>query len=247
MSDYIHDVYSLCMDTFDDLIAAVQSDLNIDDNSPQFPLATVKLAINRSYRKLSGLFRWPQLEDSEKTSTKEGQEYYDYPYNWRPQSIWRIQVDGTTNDYGDPLPFSDYRYERDNSNPSGLTHYWSNYLKRFYIYPTPTADGTNNIVLFGRTFVDKLESDGDETIFSYQMPDVNEAIVMEAVSILKYKGEAKNVTDLLSPGAFQLAKKSFTEIRNEMAKLEKTQPAFEVPDFFAGTRQRTDRKGNFNI
>ena len=235
------------MDTFDQIISSVQSDLNIsDDNNAQFPLATVQLAINRAYRKIGGLFKWPQLEDSKKTSSVASQEYYDYPDTWRPNSIWKIQIDGDTNNYGDPLTFKDYMYEKENSFPSGLSHMWSNFFKRYYIYPTPTSNGSENIVVWGRKFVALLEADGDETIFSYSMPECNEAIALEAGAILKFKGEDKNVNDLLSPGALQILTKSFKELRSEMSKYEKTQPFFEVPDFYAGRNRKSQNTGNFN-
>ena len=54
------------MDLFSELQTTVQSDLNVDGNSTLFPLATIKLAINRAYRKAGGLYRWPELEDSKK-------------------------------------------------------------------------------------------------------------------------------------------------------------------------------------
>ena len=107
------------MDAFSDIISGVQSDININNNSEQFPLATVKLDINRAYRKIGGLFKWPQLEDAKKTSSQALQEYYDYPQAWRPFSIFKLTLDDL--DYGDPLAFKDYLYEKENSFPSGLS------------------------------------------------------------------------------------------------------------------------------
>ena len=110
------------MDLFSDLVQAVQDDLTVDDNSTLYPPALIKRAINRSYIKCAGLFRWPETEDAKTTSTVADQEYYDYPQTWRSDSIARLEVDdeqyGEDPD-GSPLDWSDYltwRRDEDNEN-----------------------------------------------------------------------------------------------------------------------------------
>jgi hypothetical protein len=231
------------MDLFSVLQTTVQNELTVGSESTLFPLDTVKLAINRAYRKAGGLFRWPSLEDAKKTSTVSSQEYYDYPDTWRPDSIWKLVVD--TYDYGDPVVFKDYLYEKEQDIPSGATYLWANQWRRFFIYPTPTSTGSNNISIWGVKNVETLTSDSDVTIFSYSMPECNEAIVLEAVAILRSKGEDDKGAMFKSAQAQQILTTSFMKIKQENAKYEKTQPFFSVPDYFAdqGKKQNT---GNFD-
>ena len=230
------------MDTFSELVAAVRSDLNVDSSSTLFPVATIKLAINRAYRKAGGLFDWPELEDALKTSTVSSQEYYDYPANWRPDSAWKLSVDDE--DYGDPLVFKDYLYEKEEDIPSGADILWSSQWRRFFIYPTPTSNGNNNIVVWGIKVVTALDGDSDVTIFSYSMPECNDAIVLEAEAILKNKGEEEQKGQFRSLEAKGILALCWSRIKKSQAKYEKTRPLFNVLDFF-GANNNSDVIGKF--
>lgn len=233
------------MDTFLEMIEAVQSDLTIGDESSLMPLATVKLAINRAYvGKVSALFKWPQTEDAKLTSTEAGLEYYDYPNLWRPNSIWKLVVDGT--DYEDPLAFRDYQYEKNNELPSGFTKIWANKALKYFIYPIPTTNGSNNIEVHGQVIPEKMTSDGDTTIFSYNMPECNEAIVLEAKAILKSKGEEPKIGQFASAEAKQILVSAWGKLRQEQAKYEKTIPMLNVGDMFSHRSSVSrGRIGNF--
>lgn len=229
------------MDLFSELITAVQSDLTIVDGSSLYPLATVKLAINRAYRKAGGLYRWPELEDAQVTSTQAGVEYYDYPQTWRPNSAWKLLIGG--NDYYDPLVFKDYLYEKENDIPSGADYLWANQHRRFFVYPTPTANGSSNMSVWGIKNVSTLTNNTDITIFSYSMPECNEAIVLEAGAILRSKGEDENRSQFRSAEALRTLTIAWGKIKQEKAKYEKTQPFFDVIDMFGPTK--ASEIGNF--
>jgi len=236
------------MDTLAQLRTAVQSDLNVGDESTLFPTATVDLAINRAYRKVGALFPWPELQDAKKTSTVLGQEYYDYPSNWRSNSIWKLTVDdiryGEDPD-GSPLSFDDYLNWKEDY-PDDTEKKWANQERRYFIWPVPTTNGTNNIVVWGMMVTETLSDDGDPTIFSYSMPEGNEAIVLEAVAILKNKGEQEKAGEFRSVEARNILIAAWAKIKTEKAKYEKNQPFFEVPDFF-GTGSSRDLRGRFDI
>lgn len=230
------------MDTFLELITAVQSDNTIGSESSLYPLTTVKLAINRSYTKIGHLFSWPEREDAKKTSTVANQEYYDYPDNWVPDSIWKLKIDGE--DYGDPLVYKDYLFEKEEDVPSGLTKMWTNQWRRYFAYPTPTTNGNNNICIWGLKAVDILVNNTDVTIFSYSMRELNDAIVLESTAILKAKGEQEDRSQFRSAEAKQIAIVAWGKIRQQQAKHEKTQPMWDVPDYF-GRSSRKQITGNF--
>lgn len=230
------------MDFFSVLQTTVQSDLNVDSNSTLYPLTTIKLALNRAYVKAGSLFRWSELEDAQKTSAIVDEEYYDYPNNWQPDSMWKLSIDDV--DYGDPLVFKDYLYEKEENFPSGLTKLWTSQWRRFFVYPTPTATGSNNICIWGQKTVETLTDDSDVTIFSYSMPECNEAIILEAVSMLKRKGEDQQASQFTSLEAKQILTVAWNKIKQNQAKYEKTTPFLDVDDMF-GRRKTSDVIGNF--
>lgn len=237
------------VNTYQEIWEAIQSDMNVVDEAPLFPLATVKNVVNRAYVKIGGLFRWPGTDDAKKTSTQKNLEYYDYPQSWRPNSIWRLEVDG--DQYGEspdgsPMTFEDYLIWRaDSSNATSTEKKWANQKMRYFIYPVPTSAGTNNITVWGQKTVDELTDSGDITIFSYSMPELNEAIVLEADAILKNKGEEEKSGELRSAGAKEIAIIAWNKIRQEKAKYEKTQPFFYVEDMFSGKSKIKQDIGNF--
>lgn len=240
------------MDSFSEMQTALKSDLNVSNNSSLFPTATLKLALNRAYIKAGRLFRWPQLEDALKTTTQANWYYYDAPRNWSPDSMWRVEVndevygeepDHSAMDYHD---FLDWRADEDNENSTDLK--WATQWLRFFIYPTPTVAGLQ-ICVWGQKNVSQLVNDSDTTIFSYNSPEGNEAIVMEAREILKLKGEddkAKNNELMLSPKALGTLTTMYNKIRQETAKVEKTQPFFHVTDMFGRGNSR-NLIGRFDI
>jgi len=232
------------METFLEIIQAVQSDLTIGDESSFMDLTTVKLAVNRAYRnKVSAIFRWPQTEDAQETSSIANTEYYDYPDYWRPNSIWKLVVDGI--DYEDPLAFRDYKYERDYDYPSGIQKIWANKGLRYFISPTPTTNGDFNIEIHGMKIPVKLTADGDLTIFSLNMPELNEAIALEARAILKAKGEEEQSSQFASTEAKQICVTAWSKLRQEQAKYEKRLPQFNVSDMF-GKGGSANIIGNFD-
>ena len=236
------------MDTLSAMRTAIQSDLNVSSSSSLFPPATIDSAINRAYQKAGALFRWPALEDAKKTSSVADKEYYDAPSTWRPDSIWRLEVDGDY--YGEdpdysPMVFQDYLdWKANDINENSTEKKWAVQWLRYFIYPTPSADGDNNISIWGQMNVEELSVDGDTTIFSYNSPECNEALVLEAVAILKKKGEAEKSGQMFSEEAKQILAIAFNKIRQEKAKYEKTQPMFEVDDFF-GPGAKKQVTGNF--
>lgn len=220
------------MNLLSELITAVQSDLNVNSSNTFFTETIIKSAINRAYTKCAGLFLWPETEDAKKTSTQTNQEYYDYPQNWRPDSIWKLTVD--EEDYSDPLSFDDYLYEKENGIPSGNDKLWANHWRRYFIYPTPTSAGDYNISVWGQRIPDSLSVAADVTIWSYSMPECNEAVILEAVKILNNKKDKQQAGELLSAEAKQILIVAWSKIKKSQDKYRKTRPFFSVPDYFCG-------------
>jgi hypothetical protein len=235
------------MDNLLDIRSAVQDDLTIDDQSTLFSPSLIDRVINRAYIKCATVYRWPQLEDAKTTSTQAGIETYDYPQGWRPNSLYRLEVDniqyGEDPD-GSPLNFSDYLiWRRDDANAVSAERKWANQQTRYFIYPVPVAVGLNNITIWGSKNVTSLIFDSDLTIFSYNMPECNEAILLETLAILKSKGENDNSSQFKSSEAKGILVIAYNKLRQEQSKYERNQPMFDVTDMFSNGRNR--KIGNF--
>ena len=246
------------MDTLSDLVQAVQDDLTIGDESTLYSPTLIKRTINRAYIKCSALFPWPELQDAKKTVTQANIDYYDYPQNWRSNSIWKLGVtDDSAEDprYGEepdgsPLSFDDYLIWKED-NPDSTDKKWANQWRRFFISPTPTVTGSldtgiNVILIWGIKVPTALSEDADTTVFSYSSPEINEAIVLETVAILKAKGDNEKSAEFRSTEAKQILIGSWGKIAKENSKYEKNQPFFDVPDLFGGGNSK-DLRGRFDI
>lgn len=230
------------MNTLLQMRTEVKRDLTISDSSSFYSDAVINSALNRAYIKVGGAYRWSETEDALKTQAGNDQDYYDYPTNWRPDSIWKLKIDGS--DYGDPLTFKDFLHEKEEDRPSGLTKMWANQWRRYFVYPTPT-EGVD-ICIWGQKVVEEMSEDSDTTIFSYSMPEVNEAIVLEAEAILKKKGEKASEGQFISAEAAAITARAWNKTRQDQARQETTTPMWDVPDMFGKRRiSSKNRIGNF--
>jgi len=223
------------MDTLLDMRTAVQSDLNVDGTSALYSPTIVDRAINRAYRKAGALFPWPELMDAKKTTSENSNAYYDYPQTWRSNTIWKLVVNdvryGEDPD-GSPLVFSDFlNFQED--YPTSTDKKWANQERRYFLTPTP-ADGLV-ICIWGQMATTALTADGSVTIFSYHMDEGNEAVILEAVAILKAKGNKEQSSQFKSEEAKQILAVAWGKIRKEKAKYEKREPFFNVPNYFGST------------
>lgn len=237
------------MNYLSDLDAALRSDLNIPINSSQFPASTRYSALNRSYIKCGKLFKWPPLQDALLTTTQKNIDYYDAPDIWTPMCIWRLEVDdeqyGEVPD-GSPMDFNDFQ-EWKADHVGSDEKKWSIFWPYYFIYPTPTV-ADKVISVWGQKNVVEMVQEEDTTIFSFSMPEGNEAIVLEASQILQRKGENIKTGEMLSIEAKQILIVAFNKIRQEMGKIEKVQPLLNVPDFFGrGNSKKTIGKFDYDF
>lgn len=236
------------LNTFEELDAALVSDLNTHANGSLFPANTRKMALNRAYRKSGSLYRWPALEDSKQTTTGENEYYYDAPETWQPDSMWRLEVNGVP--YGedpdyDPLNFKDYLNWKA-ANPTSTDKKWAVQWLRYFFTPTPTTAGLV-ICVWGQKNVTPMSASDSKTIFSNSMPDCNEAIVLEASAILQKKAENMEAAQFASPEAKLILSVAFNKLKQNQTKFEKNQPMWNVPDFFAGGNRTQHPRGGFNL
>lgn len=237
------------VNTLAEIDDALIDDLNVADDNSIFPDTTRLRAINRAYRKAAAIFNWPQLQDAKKTTTQANQNYYDLPNTWRPFSAWRLEVNyeqwGEDPD-GSPIKFSDFLIFKEQF-PDDSAKRWALQNKRFFMTPTPTAAGIT-ICAWGQKNVTALAVDADTTVFSYNAPGCNEAIILEASAILKKKGEQDDKGQMLSKEAGAMLAVEFGKFGGQKANSEKIQPFLHVQDMFAtrGRGSNPNNIGNFD-
>lgn len=235
------------MNTLSDIRTAIQTDLNVDSSASLFTPTTIDSAINRAYIKCARLFRFPQLEDAKCTTTQANVEYYDIPSTWTPDSVFLLQIGsdyyGDEPDYS-PMTFEDYlSWKADTDNSSSTDKKWAVHGNQYFIYPTPTASALV-ISIWGQKNITALTLDADTTIFTYNMPECNEAILEEAKAMLKHKGEDDKGGQFFSSKALTTLSVAFNKLKQEKAKEEKENPMLQVFDMF-GRAQPSEYIGRF--
>lgn len=220
----------------------LQSRLSVTSSSTFYTLTRVKSAINDAYIWAGGLFLWPATRKAKTTSTQEDQYYYDYPVGFKTDSVFRIDIDGQ--EY-DPKSFEDFLdYRRD--NPTSTKRIFASYGKQYFIFPTPTADGSNNLDVWGHEAVTTLSADGDKTIFSDSEPEGNEAIVKQALAVLQAKGKDKKLGQVEDAEAKQILAAIYSKQLAQQQKYQRLDhPKFEVPNYFSGAIVQSI--GRFNV
>lgn len=240
------------MDNLKEMREALQSDHSVGENSSFFTPDTIDSALNRAYRKVGALFNWPALEDAQKTVTEANENYLDGPSFWNPNSMWRLEINGEV--YGDepdhaPMTFHDFLdWKDDTANANSTDKKWSIQWLRYFFTPTPTVAGLE-VCIWGQKNVTKMTADESETIFTGNMPECNEAIVLEADAILNRKGDALNDGQFLSAEAKQILVLANDKVRKAQARSKKNNVQFYTPDFFArngnGIGSSADKIGRF--
>ena len=233
------------IDTLVEMRGIVQSDLNVTAGSSLYPPTTIDAGLNRAYTKGYRLFRWPGTEWAKYTTTQTNQDYYDAPTDFVPDSIWRVELGGERygeDPDGSPMNFHDFlQWRLDNSTSTEKK--WAKQWTRYFIWPTPT-DAVTQICIWGQLNPTLMENESDTTIFSYNLPECNEAIIMEAESILKHKGASPKDGEWYSAEAKSIFSIAFTRIKQDNSWEKKIQPMLNVPDFFK-TNRGTQVTANF--
>jgi hypothetical protein len=231
------------MQDFEDMYTWVLSQLSASSSSTFYTLTIVKAEINYAYVWAASLFNWPQLEDAKKTSTVASQDYYDTPSTFKPDSIYRMEID---DEKYDPKNFEDFLdYRIDNSTETD-TLIFANHGMQFFVFPTPTSSGTNNMSAWGYTTVDTLVNTTDKTIFSDYDPAGNQAVCKQALASLQAKGKDKKTGQVEDAEAKSMLSIIYSKIASQQQKYQRLDhPKFEVPDYFSG--KGTGTTGKFSI
>jgi len=139
-----------------------------------FPVAMRKNAINEAGNIAADFQNWPFLDHALTVSSTAGREYYQEPDRFKPDSIFRIMLDG---DEYEMRKWNEFRELKELETDLKVASVLGG---QYFIYPAPTADDLD-IDVYGQLAWVKLVNDDDEAITPRAL---DEAILKIAMSIL---------------------------------------------------------------
>lgn len=218
------------MDTRSDLEQELLSQLQAADNSSLYSASRLTQLIKNAYIWATNLFIWNDLVRAKCTGTIAGNDYYDYPDEFRSDTIIRLEIDG--------VPYEQINYEDlldfKRNNPNSDEKLFANFGRQVFVYPTPTTNGTNNMVLWGAIQADDLVNSTDVTIFSGNKESANESIVRKAFSVAIKRTDKATSKEEEKAAIDELTRLNLIESKGRQRQRRKQHPRFIVPDFFAG-------------
>lgn len=231
---------------FDAYQQAILDDLSAQTTDAFYTTAIIKRAINRAYKWVAGLRNWPQTEEAYKRDSEDGKDYYNYPSNFKTDSIKRLKYNGEKYDKTVWSEFLNYQEE----NPTGTDKIFSDHKRQYHINADVVA-GTDTIEVWGHIGLpDTLTSGTDKTLF-YGDENLEEAILKKALSILYKKGRAQMYDrgKELEQDAQDLIVDAWSQIMKAQGDyMSKDTPVFNHIEILPtrGQRRQTGR-GNFSI
>jgi len=202
--------------------------LQVANNSSLFPASRLTQLIKDAYIWATTTWVWTDLVNGKYTSTIANNEYYDYPDDFRSNTIMRLEVDNISYER---KAFEDYLAYKEN-NPSDTHKIFASYGRYYFIHPTPTTNGTNNITVWGSLKADNLTTSSSLTIFTDNKEEGNEALVKKALSVALGRID-KNLSRVEEQEAVAILNKLYADEKAATQRDQRLQhPKFALPDFY---------------
>jgi hypothetical protein len=228
------------MTTRADIETEVIARLQVAANSSMYPSARITTIVQNAYIWATQLVVWHDLVRARTTATVAGQEYYDYPDNFRSESIIRLTIDGEEYKRKN---FEDYlAFKKD--NPNSTKKMVASFGRQFFVNPTPTATGSANMIAWGAIQADPLSSTSTVSMFSYNKEEANEAVIKKSLSVALIRSDPNLAKSEETEAISILLKLSSDESKNTQRNKRLDHPQLNVPNFFAGYSGSTNY-GNF--
>ena len=201
--------------------------LQVASNSTLYPSARITTIIQNAYLWATQLVVWHDLVRARYTDTIAGDEYYNYPENFRSESIIRIEIDGE--DYA-RKNFEDY-LEFKKNNPTSVKKIMASFGRQFFISPVPTVSG-KKITAWGAIQADPLTSASSIPVFSYNKEEANEAVVKKGLSIALVRSDPVTAKNEEQDAIAILMKLHTDEDRSTQRNQRLQHPMYDIPDYF---------------
>lgn len=222
------------------------------NNSTMIPPARATQLIQDANQWAGSLHFWPPLYRSRIFSSKPNTQslaydYYDYPSDALTGSISRLYIGGKKYD---KKAFQDFLDYVDNVligsiPPDPTKRYFAEFARQFFVYPTVTAAGTNDGIVWCNIQPLQMSIPTSTSIFSLWNDSGNEAILKKALSVAMERLDS-GFANVQKAEAIQLLELIWKKITDEQQKSQRlNHPFFQVYDFF-GYGSGVSTIGNFN-
>lgn len=225
---------------------ALLDDLSIETGDSFYDSSTdyamLDRFINRAVKFIANMYNWEETQRAVKRDSEANQPYYNYPENWKTDSLDYVTVDGKKYRKIQFREWQEYTEEYPNDTGNRI---FADYRKRYFLHPAPTTDGDKNIKLWGHEIPDTLSNTSDEHPFSGQSL-LEEAIHLYALGLAlrKARGSFFEKGRQLQLEATQLAQLAYdNQLADQADYKSETAEAFEHYDYL-GIEGQT-RRGSF--
>jgi len=219
--------------TFKELQEELQNRLSISSSNTFWTNNMLKFWINQANKWACGAHKWPFTEGAKVTYSQAGARYYDYPIEFRSDSVSRLEVkqaDGTIKVYR-KVRYPDFmNYINTEKNP--VDTIFTDYRRWIFINPVINEDG-REISVWGQLKPVELVNDGDESPFAEGDENGEEAIIKYALKLALQKGGLYQEATIQGNEATLILAECWSRVQKEQASYQsKDTPFFEVPNFF---------------
>jgi glycogen debranching enzyme len=229
------------MTTRADLEAELLERLLVADNSTLYPSTRITSLIKNAYIWATQLVIWHDLVRAVYTTTFVNTEYYDYPCEFRSESIVRMEINSekyVRKNFEDYLDFK-------RRNPSSTKKIFASFGRKYFIHPTPTIAGYE-ITLWGAIQADALSASTSVPIFSYNKEEANEAVIQKAFAVAIKRLDPNLAKSEEQEATVTLLRLSKYEQDNTQRNQRLNHPMFAVPDYLGGNLNGSTPIGGFN-
>lgn len=227
------------MNTRGEIRARLKSELRMATTSSKFSDSDLNDKIFDATIWAADQFSWPQIERGVQRTT-QAKEYYNYPSEFKSDSVYLVTVDGVQYDF---IEFDDYqKFKRNNPNSTDKK-LASTFGRQYFIYPAPT--GTSQIInAWGLIQPPSYSDDNSKTIFSDSEASLNEAIMRKAKATCLKSATQAAAEETRAKAILQTG---FDRIKRRRARFQKKDsPKFKHVDYFATGGGQSFTPGNTN-
>lgn len=228
------------MNTRGDIKARIKRELQMVSTSTLFSDASIEDAIWDATLWATDLYPFPILEKASFTQTTLDY-YYDYPSQFKSDSVTRLVVNNQPFDMIDFEDWLDYKKNNPNQTNEFLG---ATYGRQYFLFPTPTTAGLE-IIVWGLIQPPAYTNDSNKTVFSDSESALNEGIMRKALSaLLGSKGKA-SASSVEEKRAEKIIVQGWNNIVGRRSRFKrKDRPFFDVPNLFPDGTNSADI-GNF--
>lgn len=189
--------------------------------------------LNQANRWACNYKKWPFTEEAVYTASRANALYYDYPSNFKSDSISRLEIEnaeGKMEEYK-KIAYQDFMKYITN-NPEGKDKIFSDYKRFYFINPKVPVDG-REITLWGQERPEKLVADTDKTPFAEGEEAGEEAIIKRALMIALQKAKKYSEASVEREESKEILEQIYMRILEEQVTYQRKDcPFFNVSRLF---------------